>query len=121
MAYLQLSFGSVNRPADVVAPVAQASVDAETVLAGSELDASVFAALGYTIENTGAQTIDWTVYGAQLADFSDEVVVQASATIAAAAFASYTATPPPFRFYRVTINAAVGGLQGAGTLNGVAK
>ncbi len=121
MAQVILKVGDILRPADVVDPAAQASTDPEVVLAGSELDASVFTALAYTIENTGVETIDWTVYGATQADFSDEIVVQASAAVLAAAFDSYTEAPPVFRFYRVTINAAVGGDQGEGTLHGVAK
>ncbi len=121
MTATMLKVGSAQKPADVVDPTAQASIDAETVLAGSALDASIFAALSYTIENTGANSIDWTVYGANQSDFSDEVEVMAAAAVAAAAIDSYTETPPPFRFYRVTINATVGAAQGIGTLHGVTK
>jgi hypothetical protein len=60
--------------------------------------------------------LKWTVYGANLADFSDESVVQAEATVAIGGVGTYVTTAPPFGFYRPKIKANVGGSQGTGTI-----
>lgn len=106
--------------ADVVDPVAQASVDALTVLAGSALDARLFGALSYTIAII-TNAVKWTVYAGNVSDFSDEQVVNSEAIVGAAASSSYAVTPPPYSYYRVKIRASVGGAQGTATLHGIAK
>ncbi len=121
MAEVTLSFGSIRKPADEVTPAAQASIDAETVVTGSELDASVFSVLSYTVKNTGANAIDITTYGANASDFSDEVLVDTMNAIAAAAIDSYVVDRPPYRYYRCKVAADSGGSQGAATLRGVAR
>lgn len=105
---------------DRVAPVAQASVNADTVLAGSELDARAWRSLAYSIK-VATQTVDWTVFGANSSDYSDEVVVQAEASVLAAAAGSYSTTQAPFAYYRVKIHSNVGGVHGTATLVGVLK
>ena len=121
MAVLTLRFGSGQRLGDVVAPAAQASTDAEVVVTGSALDASIFSAVSYTLENSGAETIDVRVFHANLADFSDESQDGADIVLLAAAFGSFSAASPPFRFYRLKVEAAVGGSQGEITAVGVAR
>lgn len=121
MAVATLRFGSGQRLGDVVTPTAQASTNTEAVVTGSALDASIFQAVSYTLENSGAQTIDVRVFHANLADFSDESQDGADIVILAAAFASFSAASPPFRFYRLKVEAAVDDAQGEITAVGVAR
>ncbi len=121
MAFLTLRFGSAQRPADVVTPAAQASTNAEVVVAGSALDVSLFNAVSYSLENTGAQTIDVRVFRANLADFSDERQEGADIPITASAFSSFAAATPPFRFYRLKVEADIDDAQGEITAVGVAR
>lgn len=121
MAVTTLKFGSGQILGDVVTPTPQASTDPVVVVAGSELDASIFQAVSYTLENTGANSIDVGVYRGNLADFSDEAQDGSDFVIAAAGFASFAAANPPFRFYRLKVNASAGGSQGQITAVGVAR
>ena len=121
MAFTTLRFGSGQRHADVVTPAAQASVDAVVVVAGSALDASLFGAVSYTLENSGSQTIDVLVFRANKLDFSDEAQDGSDITIVAAAFDIFAAVNPPFRFYRLKVNSAASGLHGEITAVGVAR
>jgi hypothetical protein len=105
---------------NAVAPAVQASVNADTLLAGSALDVRGWKSLAYTIV-VAANDVDWTVYGANLADYSDEVVVQAEATVAVGAAGSYAVELAPFGYYRVKIHSHVGGAHGTATLVGIAK
>lgn len=107
-------------PTDTVTPAAQASVDAVTVVTGSEIDARPWRSLAYTIK-VATNTIAWTVWGANAADYSDEVTVLSSAPVVAGAASSYTASPPPFAYYRVKIASNVGGVHGTATVRGIAK
>lgn len=106
--------------ADVVAPAAQNSVAGLTVLAGSEIDARLFSSLSYTIK-VATNDVKWTVYAGDASDYSDEVVVSAEASVVAGNVSSYSATPPPFGYYRVKIRDTVGGVHGAATVHGMAK
>lgn len=101
--------------------VVQDSTDSSTLVAGSTLDTSAGMSLAYTIVNTGANTISWTVYGANLGDLSDKVVVQATADVVANAIASYALTIAPFKFYAVYIISKSAGNAGQATLNGIVK
>ena len=66
--------------------------------------------------------VDWSVFGANVSDYSDEVAVLAATKIASfRANASYTASPAPYRYYRVKVIDDVGGTHGAITVNGIAK
>ena len=105
---------------DIVAPAAQASVDAETVLAGSEIDARMWASLAYTIAVITAG-VKWAVYGANAADYTDEQAVQALTNVAASATGAYTVAQAPYAYYRVKIASNVGGTPGTATLRGIAK
>jgi hypothetical protein len=112
--------GYTQRWIEQVAPVAQASVNADAVLAGSAMDVRGWASLAYTIV-VATNTVDWTVYGAHLATFADEVVVQAEASVLATAVGSYAVSQAPFSYYRVKIHSNVGGAHGTATLVGMAK
>ncbi len=104
-----------------VAPAAQASVAAETVLAGSEMDVRGFTTLAYTIAIAAAEnTVTWKVYGANDSGYADEVAVN-TADVASGAAGAYTVTPAPYGYYRVKILDKVGGSHGTATLRGIAK
>lgn len=105
---------------DIVTPAAQLSVDAETVLAGSEIDARMWTTLAYTVA-VATNAVKWAVYGANASDYSDETAVQALTNVAASAKGAYTASPAPYAYYRVKIQPNVAGVQGTVTLCGIAK
>jgi len=110
----------VVRAADTVSPVAQASTNAWAPVVGSELDATHFQSVAYTLANV-AQTIQWRVVGANATDFSDAIIVQAAADVVAAAFANYSTAAAVWRHYRVEILDKLGGTHGTVTVRGVAK
>ena len=88
---------------------------------GSILDTLHTASVSYTIKNTGANSITWQVLAANLADFSDSVVVKAGAAVAAAASDTYLANPAPYRFYKVQIEDTVNGNHGTAHGAGITK
>ena len=67
-----------NRQVEIerVASAAQVSTNDPAVVAGSALDMRGWRSLAYTIL-CAANTISWSVYGANAADYSDEVIVEA--------------------------------------------
>lgn len=97
-----------------------ASVAGATVLSGSEIDTGPYLSLSYTIK-VATEDVDWQVFGANIADYSDEVSVQANASVAAAAVGSYSTTQAVWRYYRVKIKDTVGGTHGTATVSGIAK
>ncbi|MFZ3172071.1 MAG: hypothetical protein WA118_08835 [Carboxydocellales bacterium] len=105
---------------DIITPVAQASVNAETLLAGSEIDMRMWRSLAYTLK-VATNDVTWVVYGANSADYSDEVVVQSAANVVAGAAGTYAVAQAPYAYYRVKIYSTVGGSHGTGTLIGIAK
>ena len=112
--------GYAQKWVEYVAPVAQTSANADTVLTGSGLDARGWLTVCYTIL-IATNTVDWTVYGANLSTYADEVVVQAEASVVAGAASSYAVTPAPYGYYRVKIHSNAGGAHGTATLVGIAK
>jgi hypothetical protein len=103
-----------------VAPDAQASTNTATAVAGSALDARPWRSVAYTIVGA-TQTIEWWVYGANAADFSDEVIVDGPADVAAAAVDSYAVAQAPYAYYRVKIKSKVNDVHGAALVRGLAK
>jgi hypothetical protein len=120
MATVNVMAGGRQVPIEQVAPAAQPSVDADTVVAGSGIDARGWRSVAYTIK-VATNDVDWTVFGANAADYSDEVAVQAEATVAAAAAGSYAVSPAPYAYYRVKIHSHVPGAHGSATVVGIAK
>ncbi len=112
--------GNVIKPVGVNEPIAQASVNTLTLLANSDMDARIWEALSYTI-SVITDSVDWTVFGANQSDFSDEVAVQAAASIAAGASGNYSIHVPVFGFYRVKIASTVADTPGTATLVGRVK
>lgn len=102
------------------APDDQASVNALTVLAGSEIDARAWRSVAYTLQVITA-SVNWTVFGANESDYSDEVEVQAEAAVAANATGSFSDGEAPFGHYRAKIKSTVADTPGTATLRGLAK
>jgi hypothetical protein len=65
--------------------------------------------------------LQWRVVGANAADFSDEVIVQTAADVAAGDSAAFMPTSAPYRFYRVEIIDKVGGSHSTAVLHGFGK
>ncbi len=107
-------------PIDAVAPVAYTTTASTVVVTGSEIDARPWKSLSYTVV-VATQAIKWSVWGANAADYSDEVAVLAAATVAAGAASSYSVVPPPFSYYRVKGIDDSGGVHGVMTVRGIAK
>jgi len=103
-----------------VSPV-QASVNTNTLVAGSTVDATMALSVSFTIENSGAESIDYEVIAGNLEDLSDATVVQASATLVSGAFGSYAVSIAPFSNYGIMIASTVGGSHGEATVHGRAK
>ncbi len=107
-------------PAFTTGAIAQTSTASTAVATGAELDATQCRTVCYTIA-AATHDVDWSVFGANAADYSDEVAVLAATKVALGTNSSYTASPAPFRFYRVKLIDDVGGTHGVATVNGIAK
>ncbi len=105
---------------DSVTPAAQLSANADTVVAGSEIDARAWKSVAYTIA-VADNDVTWTVFGANAADYSDEIAVQAAAPVVAGATGNYAVAQAPYAYYRVKIRSTVGGAHGTATVRGIAK
>lgn len=103
-----------------VSPV-QASTNTSTLVSGSVLNAGNSWTLSYTIINTGENSIGYLVVGGNLADLSDGVTVQNSATLAANAIGSYSVSVPVWNYYGIKIVSTVADTPGQATVNGRTK
>jgi len=110
--------GSVQRQMEI-ASATQSSVNAETVVDGSEIDARAWDAVTYSVV-VATKTITLNVYGALDASYSDERQLQ-TGDVAAAAVGYYTTTPPLYSYYRLKILSKVEGQHGDATVRGLAK
>ncbi len=120
MAIVNVIAGNRQVPIEQVTPAAQASTNDPAVVAGSELDMRGWRSLAYTIL-CAANTITWWVYGANAADYSDEVIVDGPSDVVAGAADSYAVSQTPYGYYRVKIMSKVAGSHGTCTIVGVAK
>lgn len=107
-------------PVDIVGPINQAGTNSTAVVAGSEIDGTTWDTISYTIIVT-TFGLTWSVFGANVSDYSDEVAVLAPAAVAAGNNSSYISIGLPYRFYRVKIVNTVGGQNGNANVNGIAK
>lgn len=96
------------------------AVQVDAYTARAPIDVRGYQSLSITLLAT-VQTLKWTVYGANLSDYSDEVVVQAEAVVAADAVGSYTTTQAPFGFYRAKVANNAGGVVGTAQVQAYAK
>lgn len=125
MTVQKIITGTREKEIDVVAPAAQLSTDAYAAITDGNIDARGFSTLSITIAVI-TNAVTWEVYGANKADFSDEVVAQAGATVAAGAKGSFTLGAIAtgfsyFAFYRVKIKATTPGSQGTATITAFQK
>ena len=98
-------------PVEIVSPALQASTNTETVVTDSGMDARPWRSVAYTSKCL-TNAIKYSVYGANAADYSDEV---------AGAAASYAVSQAPYGYYRVKIKSDVDDTHGSGTVRGIAK
>jgi hypothetical protein len=103
-----------------VAPVPQTSTNSSTVVAGSAMDARTWTSVSYTI-TVVTHDVAWSVWGANLANYSDETIVTGPTVIPFTTAAAYSVDQASFAFYRVKIADAVGGTHGIATVNGIMK
>jgi hypothetical protein len=86
------------------------TTDTLSPVPGSDVDSTLFSTIGYTIQNTGGtNTISFTVTGANRADFSDEVIVQASTTVSPSSTGSFSTFFAAFRYYRIKAKSTASG------------
>lgn len=103
-------------------PLAVTGSQASTnsLVAMGAIDTGIAKSLVYTLSVITA-SVDWTVFGANASDYSDEVEVQAEAAVAAAGLGTYTTTQAIYRYYRAKIKSTVADTPGTATIRGVAK
>ena len=107
---------------EVTGALEQTSTNTETAVTGSNLDAGPWTTIAYTVINSDeANTVQFSVYGANVSDFSDETVVSALTDIAPLAAGSYSTTQVAFRYYRVKIHSKVDNAHSACVVNGICK
>lgn len=104
----------------VTGACAQTSTASTVVVTGTDLDATQFRSVSYTII-VATHDVDWSVFGANVSDYSDEVAVLTATKVDLSTSSSYSVSQAPFRYYRVKIIDDVGGTHGSVTVNGVAK
>ena len=113
---------ATERLYDDTGGMGQTSSNVLSVVAGSGVDTRAWKSLAYTIFNThGANAVDWTIFGANAADFSDEVIVVGAATVIAGETDSYALAQAPFAYYRVKIVSTVGDSHATCIVRGVQK
>jgi len=120
MAQVLVSGQHHQAAVEAVGPISQASTNATTNVAGAEIDARQWKTVAYNVAVAG-NNLDWSVWGANAADYSDEVAVKAATKVNAGAADTYAASPAPYAYYRVKIIDDVGGTHGTATVNGIAK
>lgn len=120
MTVINISNQHRQSAVEVVEPTAQASTNDPAVLAGSELDARMWRSVAYTVK-VATNTITWWVYGANAADYSDEVIVDGPSDVVAAAADSYAVAQAPYGHYRLKIESKVDATHGTVTARGIAK
>jgi len=103
-----------------VSPDAYTTTAAYTVVTGSEMTMLAYTCLAYTIL-VATHDIKWKVMGANTSDYSDEVEVQAEATVTAGNASSYAVSVAPYAYYRIKVVDASGGDHGEVTVVGIAK
>lgn len=99
---------------------AQVSTNATVLVTNSEVDARGWRSLAYTI-SVITNAVTWSVWGANVSDYSDEVAVLAPVSVAGAANSSYSTSQAPFSFYRVKIIDTSGGSHGTATIGAIVK
>lgn len=105
---------------DMVGPIVKTSANAYAVVVGSEIDARPWGSVAYTLAAI-TNAVTWVIFGANTADYSDEVQDGSETSVAAAAAGSYASAPAPYAYYRVKIKSTAEGAHGVATVSGIAK
>lgn len=103
-----------------ITPNLQASANAVAVVTGSNVDCRAKRSLSYIV-SAAAQTITYWVYGANRADFADEVIVSGPTDVTAGNLSTYAVAQAPYGYYRVKIQDKVAGTHGNVGVYGIAK
>lgn len=84
--------------------VTATSTNTSTLISGSTLNATNGSSVSFTVKNIGgSNSVDYLVIAGNLADLSDAVTIQNSATLAAGAVGSYSIQIAPFCYYGIKI------------------
>jgi hypothetical protein len=110
----------IKHAATSVSPAGQASTASYVLVAGSILDTLNNQFVGFTIQNTGANTLTFEVQGGNASNLSDGVVVNTPTDVTASGFGSYSGNAI-FRYYGVFEIDKVGGSHGQAVVLGVTK
>ena len=105
---------------NIVNTTGQASVNAYA----SCCDMSAIGGAGpvcITLLETNVNAVTWIVYGANLADYSDAIVVNAEAAVLKAGVDSYVADVAHYQHYRAMVKSTVADTHGAVTVTGFAR
>ncbi len=107
-------------PAGITGALSQNSTNATAVVTGSEMDATQWQSVSYTVAAAG-NAIKWSVFAGNMSNYADEVAVLAATTVSAAAVNSYATTQAPYLFYRVKLIDDALNTHGVCTINGAVK
>lgn len=86
----------------------------------AELDTGPWGSVSYTLRAED-NPVDWRVFGAHEADYSDEMKVQETATVGAGECDDYSTAPPPYRYYRVKVKSTNPNEHGSVVVVGMAR
>lgn len=113
--------GNLGVVSSSVSPSATASTDSLSLVAGSTLDTLNYDSVSYTVTNSHiSNSITYTVFGANSADFSDKVITNIGTAIAAGLTSAFSGTAV-FRYYAVYIISTVVLTPGTALVRGIAK
>jgi hypothetical protein len=110
----------VIKDAEVLTPVAQATVNTYADVAGSKIDVGCKTSLAIVCKNThGSHSLDWKV----LASIDDATYVeaQAEATLTFGSVGTYTTTQALYRYYKVQVKSTGAGDASEATVHVISK
>lgn len=108
------------RSAEILSPVAQATVDAYADIVGGTIDTVERESVAIVIENShGSKSLDWKVLGS--IDGVTYVEVQAEATITFGNTSSYSSSLAVYRYYKVQVKSTASGQPSEATVNVISK
>ena len=96
------------------------STSSTVMVPGSDFDAVMWSTIAITAKVT-TNAVTWSVFGANLADYSDAIQLQVPASISANGVGSYSASFFPYAYCFVKATDTVGGTHGSISLNVMAK
>lgn len=118
MSVVMAQSGGVQRALEQLS-ASQLSTNSFVAITGLALDMGAWRSLSVTAKTVTNNT-DIGVYGANSADYSDEVLLDTMQPTTSAPD-SFADSYAPYRFYRCKIKATSGGSQGTATVTMIAK